>query len=56
MDNIEIVIGAIRDGVVAMFYPESNVLIKGRVDPRSGTPSFKSAPVRIEVPVRGDAK
>jgi formylmethanofuran dehydrogenase subunit D len=31
-----------------MFYPEANVLIKPRVDARSKTPSFKSAPVWIE--------
>lgn len=47
MDDIEAVVGKIRPGVVAMYYPESNVLIKANVDPRSRTPSFKSAPVRI---------
>jgi molybdopterin-dependent oxidoreductase alpha subunit len=45
MENIEVVIGKIRPGVVAMFYPESNILIKANVDPRSKTPAFKSAPV-----------
>lgn len=48
MENIEVVVGAIRPGAVAMFYPESNVLIKANVDPRSKTPAFKSAPVWIE--------
>ncbi|HEY9869158.1 MAG TPA: molybdopterin dinucleotide binding domain-containing protein [Candidatus Obscuribacterales bacterium] len=48
LENIEVVIGNIRPGVVAMFYPESNVLIKGNVNPRSRTPAFKSAPVWIE--------
>lgn len=48
MDNIEVVAGNIRPGVVAMFYPESNVLIKPNVDNRSKTPAFKSAPVWIE--------
>lgn len=48
LDNIEILIGRIRQGVVAMFYPESNMLIKGKIDPRSRTPAFKSAPVWIE--------
>jgi len=48
MEKIEVVIGNIRSGVVAMFYPESNVLIKARIDPLSKTPSFKSAPVWIE--------
>lgn len=49
MENIEVVLGAIRPGAVAMFYPESNVLIKANVDARSKTPAFKSAPVWIEV-------
>lgn len=48
MDNIEVVVGEIRAGVAAMFYPESNVLIKANIDPRSKTPSFKSAPIWIE--------
>jgi len=48
LENIEVVIGAIRSGAVAMYYPESNVLIKANVDSRSKTPAFKSAPVWIE--------
>lgn len=48
MNDIELVIGKIRPGVVAMFYPESNVLIKANVDQRSKTPAFKSAPVWLE--------
>ncbi len=48
LENIEIVYGQIKAGTVAMFYPESNVLIKARIDARSKTPSFKSAPVTIE--------
>lgn len=48
LDQIEVVVGAIRQGVVAMFYPEANVLIKPRVDARSKTPSFKSSPVWID--------
>ena len=48
MENIEVVVGKIRPGVVAMFYPESNTLIKANVDPRSKTPAFKSAPVWLE--------
>lgn len=45
LNGIEAVVGNIRPGVVAMFYPESNVLIKANVDPRSRTPAFKCAPV-----------
>lgn len=48
MENIEVVFGDIKAGVAAMFYPEANILIKGQVDPRSGTPNFKSAPVWIK--------
>lgn len=48
LDNIELVVGGIREGVVAMFYPESNYIIKARPDDRSRTPSFKFAPVKIE--------
>jgi anaerobic selenocysteine-containing dehydrogenase len=48
LPQIEVVVGQIREGVAAMFYPESNALIKGVIDPRSKTPAFKSAPVWIE--------
>lgn len=48
LSDIEVVCGHIRPGVVAMFYPESNVLIKPRLDSRSKTPAFKCAPVWIE--------
>jgi molybdopterin-dependent oxidoreductase alpha subunit len=48
LNHIEVVVGQIRQGVAAMFYPESNVLIKGVIDKRSKTPAFKSAPIWIE--------
>ena len=48
LDNIEVVVGDIAPGTVAMFFPEANLLLKGRVDKRSRTPAFKSAPVSIE--------
>jgi molybdopterin-dependent oxidoreductase alpha subunit len=48
MVDIEVVVGDVRPGVVAMFYPEANMLIKDNRDSRSGTPAFKSAPVWIE--------
>ncbi len=47
LDEIEVVESDIKAGVVAMFYPESNVLIKANIDNRSKTPAFKSAPVRL---------
>jgi anaerobic selenocysteine-containing dehydrogenase len=37
-------------GNVAMYYPEANVLVPRTIDPRSATPAFKSATVRV-VPV-----
>ncbi|MDP4013529.1 MAG: FdhF/YdeP family oxidoreductase [Candidatus Nanopelagicales bacterium] len=37
----------IRPGNVAMYYPEANSLVPDDVDPRSGTPAFKSVPVRV---------
>ena len=56
LDNIEVVLGKIKPGVVAMFYPESNVLIRGNVDARSKTPAFKSAPVWIQSSSNTDAR
>ncbi len=47
MDNIEVVIGKIRAGNAAMYFPEANVLLKANVDPLSKTPAFKSGPVWI---------
>ncbi len=38
---------SIRAGNVAMYYPESNVLVPHAVDPLSKTPAFKSIPVTI---------
>ena len=41
----------IRSGNLAMYYPEANVLVPRRLDPRSKTPAFKSVDVRLK-PVR----
>jgi molybdopterin-dependent oxidoreductase alpha subunit len=41
----------IRPGNVAMYYPESNVLVPRRVDGRSKTPAFKCVLVRVELPL-----
>jgi anaerobic selenocysteine-containing dehydrogenase len=37
----------IRDGNLAMYYPEANVLVPRRIDGSSGTPAFKSVAVRL---------
>jgi molybdopterin-dependent oxidoreductase alpha subunit len=38
----------IREGNVAMYYPESNVLVPHTVDPLSKTPAFKSVAVTVD--------
>ncbi|HXC18175.1 MAG TPA: molybdopterin dinucleotide binding domain-containing protein, partial [Holophagaceae bacterium] len=38
----------IRPGNCAMYYPEANILVPARMDPRSKTPAFKAVPVRVE--------
>ena len=38
----------IRAGNLAMYYPEANILVPGRIDARSKTPAFKSIAARIE--------
>lgn len=48
LENIEVFISDIRPGVAAMYYPEANVLIKSRIDGRSRTPAFKSAPIKVK--------
>ena len=47
LENIEIISGAIREGVGFMFYPEANVLFKAHIDPRCGTPAYKRVPVLV---------
>jgi molybdopterin-dependent oxidoreductase alpha subunit len=45
---VRVVTAAIRPGNVAAYYPEANVLVPRRIDPRSQTPAFKSVGVRLE--------
>ncbi|MFM7086052.1 MAG: FdhF/YdeP family oxidoreductase [Cyanobium sp.] len=47
LEGIEIIPGPIRAGAALMFYPEANVLMHDRRDPRSGTPAFKRVPVLV---------
>jgi molybdopterin-dependent oxidoreductase alpha subunit len=47
LENIEIISGAIREGVAFMFYPEANVLLTAEIDPESGTPAYKRVPVFV---------
>lgn len=45
--SVELVEGPIREGNVAMYYPEANQVVTGEIDPQSKTPSFKRTSVRI---------
>jgi anaerobic selenocysteine-containing dehydrogenase len=45
---VRVHLAPIRSGNLAAYYPEANVLVPRRVDPRSLTPAFKSVPVRVE--------
>lgn len=48
MDSMTVVRYAISPGSIGAYYPEANVLIPlDYIDKESGTPSYKSAPVRI---------
>jgi anaerobic selenocysteine-containing dehydrogenase len=40
-------IAPLPPGNLAMYYPEANVLIPRAIDPRSGTPVFKSTTARV---------
>ncbi|MBK7974960.1 MAG: FdhF/YdeP family oxidoreductase [Deltaproteobacteria bacterium] len=47
--TVEASITDIRDGNLAMYYPEANALVPRQLDPRSKTPAFKSVPARVRV-------
>ncbi|MBW4458900.1 MAG: FdhF/YdeP family oxidoreductase [Nodosilinea sp. WJT8-NPBG4] len=47
LNDIEIIFGEVRSGAALMFYPEANVLMKARIEPRAGTPAYKRVPVAI---------
>jgi anaerobic selenocysteine-containing dehydrogenase len=48
MENVRVAAYPIAQGCAAMYYPESNVLIRRGVDAKSGTPSFKNVPVTLQ--------
>lgn len=50
LENIEIIPGAIREGVAFMFYPEANCLFSATTDPDSSIPAFKRVPIAIYAP------
>lgn len=45
--QVELVEAPIRAGNVAMYYPEANAIVPGKLDPQSLTPVFKRVAVRI---------
>jgi anaerobic selenocysteine-containing dehydrogenase len=45
--NIRVAAYDIARGSAAMYYPEANVLVHTRVDPKSGTPAYKNVRVRV---------
>ena len=45
--EVRVRIAPLPPGNLAMYYPEANVLIPRTIDPRSGTPAFKSATARV---------
>lgn len=48
LEGITVVAYPIARGTVASYYPEANVLVPlDYNDPQSGTPSYKSVPVRV---------
>jgi anaerobic selenocysteine-containing dehydrogenase len=46
--EVTVVLGALRPGNIAMYYPEANAVVPRRLDPRSKTPAFKSVAGRVE--------
>ncbi len=43
----------IRPGNAVMYYPEANVIIPSRTDPRAGTPTFKNTVITIQAKSEG---
>ncbi len=53
--NILVRPAGIRAGNAAMYFPEANVLVAARADPRSRTPGFKCTPIVVE-PMEGQER
>jgi molybdopterin-dependent oxidoreductase alpha subunit len=45
--QVQLVEAPIRQGNVAMYYPEANAIVPAKVDPHSKTPSFKRVNVKV---------
>ncbi|TPW17629.1 MAG: oxidoreductase subunit alpha [bacterium] len=47
LDGLRVRLLDVPRGSLVMYYPEANAVVPRRVDPKSGTPAFKSAPARL---------
>jgi anaerobic selenocysteine-containing dehydrogenase len=47
LDGLHVRILDVPPGSLVMYYPEANAVVPRRIDPKSGTPAFKSAPARV---------
>ena len=47
MQNVRIAAYDIARHCAAMYYPEANVLVRSRVDPKSGTPALKMSALKL---------
>lgn len=47
LEDVEVIIGPVRQGAALMFYPEVNAIFKARTETRSGTPAFKRVPAVV---------
>ncbi|NJO72913.1 MAG: FdhF/YdeP family oxidoreductase [Leptolyngbyaceae cyanobacterium RM1_406_9] len=55
LTNVEVIYGAVRQGAALMFYPEVNVIFKGQIEERSGTPAFKRVPAVVYAATGGQS-
>lgn len=47
LEDVEVILGPVRQGAALMFYPEVNAIFKARTETRSGTPAFKRVPAVV---------
>lgn len=45
--DVRVALVGIRPGSLAMYYPEANILVPRKLDPRAKTPAFKSIAARV---------
>ncbi|HEX7879528.1 MAG TPA: FdhF/YdeP family oxidoreductase [Candidatus Eisenbacteria bacterium] len=47
LDGLRVRILDVPAGSLVMYYPEANAIVPRKIDPKSGTPAFKSVPARV---------